>query len=318
MAGVSRSAVSRTFTAGASVAPATREKVTSAAQALGYKVNLVARGMASGRSSLVGLVVSDIDNPFRARILNSLAKGAIAAGYRPFLVPTERGEDVDRHIELMQHYSVAGVIVTGDQAPAPIAERCLARALPLVLINKPDLSPKVANVSLDHRAAGRMAAERLAASGCKRVLMVQQDRSSYSIDTRRDSFIAAAGALGLTILGSVRGKEPNYFGGAEAARAFLSQPIEVDGAWCANDYMALGFMDQLRTSGLGVPGQMKLIACDDIPEAAWLAYDLTTLRQDPETLAQAAIQALMHRIEHPGEPATKFLLPPVLVQRGSA
>ena len=160
LAGVSRSAVSRTFTVGASVAPATRKKVLQAADAIGYRVNFLARSLSQQRTSLIGLVVADMDNSFRGRLVDHLSRRLVKLEYRPFLLPGTRGDEDDvRHItDMMLHYKLSGAIVTSDNAPAEIAERCAAHDVPLVLVNKPEAGGKVANVTLDCDKAGGLAA----------------------------------------------------------------------------------------------------------------------------------------------------------------
>ncbi|AVF04359.1 MAG: substrate-binding domain-containing protein [Devosia indica] len=318
LAGVSRSAVSRTFTAGASVAPATREKVISAAKTLGYRVNFLARGLSQQRTNLVALIVSDMDNSLRARTVDFLARGLATLGFRPLLLPTEPGEDVSYLIDMMLNYNVTGTIVTSDTPPAEIAQECAAYGVPLVLINKPEVGTHVSNVSIDTATAGRLAAEELATIGCKRIGIVSQRRASHTIGQRKAAFIATIRALGLDIAGDFQGAVQNYGGGAEAAEAFAESGIAVDGIYCVNDFMALGFLDHFRRlSDLRIPEDIKLIACDDIAEAAWRSYDITSVRQDPKSVADAAITALSRRLEDPEAAQPHVVIPVTLIRRGT-
>jgi len=306
LAGVSRSAVSRTFTAGASVAPATREKVLAAAKTLGYRVNFLARGLSQQRTNLVALVVSDMDNSLRARTIDFLARGLVALDFRPLILPTEPGEDVKHLIDMMLHYNVTGTIVTSDTPPAEIAQECAAYGVPLVLINKAEVGGQVSNVSIDTAGAGRMAAEELKAVGCKRIAIASQRRASHTIGQRKTAFIATCRKLDLDIIGE------------EAAEAFVDSGVEIDGIYCVNDFMALGFLDRLRKlSGLRVPEDIKLMACDDIAEAAWGSYDLSTVRQDPREVADAAIAALQQRLDAPEAIQPHLIIPATLIRRGS-
>lgn len=318
LAGVSRSAVSRTFTPGASVAPATRERVLAAAAELGYRVHPLARGLSRQRTNLVALVLADIDNSLRASLLDGLARGLIGAGYRPFVLPTNRGADTRVLIDMMLDYAVSGVIVTDDASPGEIARECEAHHLPLVLINKPPVEARVAHVTFDAEAVGRLQAEAFIAAGCRRIARAVQRRPSFSIGLRLKAFEAYAADLGLDIVATVTGAIPDYAGGVEAAEAFLATRPEVDGVLCANDYLALGFIDHLRYVGkLAIPEAVKIVACDDIPEAAWLSYNLTTVRQDRVAIADASIAALRQLIETPEAPAAATRIAATLVTRGS-
>lgn len=195
-AGVSRSAVSRTFTEGASVAPATREKVLTAAHDLGYRVNFLARSLSHRRTDLVGLVVSDMDHSLRADLIGKMARRLVALNYRPFLLPTVPGEDVSPLIDMMLHYNVAGAIVTSDTPPAEIAHECTAYSVPLVLVNKPDVGPHVANITMDSAKAGRLAAGALHSCGCREIAIASQKRPSYTIALRKRAFLREAETLG--------------------------------------------------------------------------------------------------------------------------
>lgn len=317
LAGVSRSAVSRTFTAGASVAPETRERVMAAANELGYRVNMLARGLTQKRTNLVGLVVSDMDNPFRAELVDHLARRLVALDYRPFMLPTDPGMDVVPLVDMMLDYNVSGAIVTSDTPPAKISEECAMHGVPLVLVNK-EAMDGVANVTLDSEKVGRLAAEALRKAGCRRVGIASQRRPSHTISERKAAFLRACGALGLQTAGDYQGAVQNYAGGIEAAGAFLAAGGDADGVFCANDYLALGFLDGLRSRcSLRVPEDLCVIGCDDIAEAAWLAYDLTTIRQDTMSLAEAAAAALVSRIETPETEVANTTIDVQLVERGS-
>ena len=322
LAGVSRSAVSRSFTPGASVAPATREAVLAAAKALGYTVNPLASRLSGGRSHMIGLVVSDTDNPYRAAFLTQLSRDLVAAGYRTFLLPSVPGEDARQLIDMMLHYSVAGAVVTGDAAPAEIAAHCQRHDLPLVLVNKPPSGGAVSYVQMDHEGAALLAAQAFASHGYRNVGLIGQKRRSYSTETRLEAFRNHAVALGVTVVGQWDGEEANYEGGKFAAAAFLSAhattgAISVQGLYCANDYMALGVIDGLRAGGLSLPSDMGIVGCDDIGPAGWSSFDLTTTRQDVVALSAAVVAALGERIATPDAETISLTLPTKLINRGS-
>ncbi|MEX6505833.1 LacI family DNA-binding transcriptional regulator [Jiella sp. M17.18] len=318
LAGVSRSAVSRTFTPGASVAPQTRERVLEAAEALGYRVNFLARSLSQQRTNLVGLIVSDMDNPFRERLVDQIARALIRLDYRPFFLPSSPDEDTRHLIDMVLHYNLSGAIVTCDASPDAIAEACAAQGVPLVLVNKPEAAGRIDNVSLDADKAGSLAAQALCEAGCRRIGLAGQRRHSHTIALRRDAFLRACATRGMAVVGTFYGAAQNYEGGLEAARDFLGAGIALDGIYCANDYLALGFLDQLRhTTQLRVPEDLKLVACDDIPQAEWLSYRLTTIRQDTAALAKASVAALIQRIADPGAPHSQTVVDVTLVRRES-
>ncbi|RVV99188.1 LacI family transcriptional regulator [Mesobaculum littorinae] len=317
-AGVSRSAVSRAFTEGASVAPDTRTRIMAAAEELGYRVNYLARSLKEAApSKLVALVVSDMDHSLRARLVDLLARRLVARGFRPVLLPWSQGDDPHRVIDMMLNYNVSGAIVTSDTPPGEISQQCARFGVPLVLVNKAPVDARAARVVQDTASAGRMAAELLHEAGCRRVLYAGQTRASFTIDDRRRVFCAALDDLGMTLAGEVTGPSQNHAGGMVAAGRYLAAKDRVDGVHCANDFLALGFIDGLRHAGVPRRDWPAIVGCDDIAEASWPAYDLTTLRQDPELLSEACIEALATRIAHPNSLAETRTISVAAVRRGT-
>ncbi|ALG90504.1 MULTISPECIES: LacI family DNA-binding transcriptional regulator [Actibacterium] len=317
LAGVSRSAVSRAFTNGASISSETRDKVMAAADRLGYRVNYLARSLTLQRTELVALVVSDMDHSFRARIVDLLSRGLVKAGYRPFLLPWSDGDDAGRLIDMMLHYNVSGAIMTSDTPPGEIAAHCARHGVPLVLVNKAPVDAHAPRVLHDVEAAGRLAAEALFEAGCRRVAYAGPRRPSYTIDARRAAFLRHAAELGMRCRFEANGARPNYAGGVEAAAEFLPRAGEVDGVHCGNDFLALGFLDRIRSDGLRVPADLSVVGCDNIAEAAWTSYDLTTVTQDAEAVVSACLAALIELVEGEEEPAPTTVIPVRLVRRGS-
>ncbi|TPW32619.1 LacI family DNA-binding transcriptional regulator [Martelella alba] len=316
LAGVSRSAVSRSFTPGASVAPATREKVREAAEKLGYRVNFLARSLSTQRTNLVAMVVSDLEHSLRSILVDKLARGLVARDFRPFLLPWSAGDNISQLIDMMLHYNVSGAIVTSDTPPRAIAEECIRHGVPLVLVEKAPVGGNIASVRHDHTEAGRLAADELYRSGCRRLAYAGQRRLSYSIGKRRDAFALRAAELGITLTDPFFGERQNHEGGEEAARAFLAAMPSVDGIYCANDFFALGFLDGLkREGGLRLPDDLALVACDDIPEAAWASYNLTTVRQDPAAVASEALTSLGRAMAE--EETGETILPVTLIRRAT-
>ncbi|MEJ8472816.1 LacI family DNA-binding transcriptional regulator [Roseibium algae] len=313
-AGVSRSAVSRTFTDGASVSEETRDKVTKAAFELGYRVNALARSLHNQRSDLVGLVAADMDNPFRAEQIDCLSKFLRAAGFKPILLRGEPTANVADMIGALLQYSVAGVIVTSDTPPEQICAECQLHGVPLVTINKQDLGTPVDRVQCDFESGGRMAFDHLRGIGCQRFALVLPEKPSYTIAGRAAAFERECENASIPLLKIASGAQ-DYNSGLEAAEQ-LAMRDRIDGVFCVADYMALGLLDGLRhDQKLDIPGAMRVIGFDDIPQAAWKAYQLTTIRQSREDLATKAIQLLVNRINDPDLPPQELICSPKLIHR---
>ena len=157
------------------------------------------------------------------------------------------------------------------------------------------------------------------AAGHRRIAYVSGRLTASFEDGRRESVISALQRHGMELWGGQRGGDFSYEAGATAATELLGAPEKPDAILCACDAMAFGVMDVARTTfGLRVPADVSIIGFDDIPIAAWPAYDLTTIRQDPADIGIAAIELLMRRLGEPGRPAETRVLPTTLVRRGSA
>lgn len=297
LAGVSRSAVSRAFTPGARIAPETKEKVARAAEELGYRVNSLARGLQQDHSGLVGLVASRLDTPLRSHQVARLSEHLIRKGFKPMLITAEQPDDVGSLIESLLGYNMAGVIFTSDTPPPALIEDCARFGLPVVLINRPGTTGWGDRVVADNEMAGAMAAQVLIDCGARRLGCLMPRTQTYSVSGRAKAFIGHARRLGHpveTILADDQSHARSRASIAATDRAILDR---IDGLFCATDLMALGALDALRLDlGIAVPGQMQVLGFDDIEQAGWGAYDLSTIRQDIEAQAATVIRLLIERL----------------------
>lgn len=310
-AGVSRAAVSRTFTPNASVSPETREKVQRAAKELGYRVNYLARGLINRRSDFVGVVAAGMDNPYRAMQLDQIAKILVKRNFRPILLPADQGESAGHVMDQLLHYNVSGVIVTSDAPPTALCAEFAAAGVPIVLINKGDGIPAVDRVISDNVAAGQLAATTLVHAGASRLAVMASPEVSYTARCRQEAFLSHCKKLGLQSR-AVPIALNDYRSGYAAAGELHG----IDGLFCVNDYTACGAVDGLRAAGLA--GGIRIVGHDDIPQAGWAAYDLTTIRQPCDLQAVQAVDLLISRIEDPGHSGRTELTPVTLVRRGTA
>ena len=144
-----------------------------------------------------------------------------------------------------------------------------------------------------------MAAEQLLAAGCRRLAVVSSAARTASLIGRIDAFCAGAGAAHATVKVWAEREATDYETGREAARALLAKQ-RIDGVFCVTDLLALGFLDAARFEhGRRVPDDLSLIGFDDIAQAAWDAYRLTTFRQPVGNLAAAVMKAIRRRMKDP-------------------
>ena len=295
-AGVSRSAVSRAFTPGASVSKEVRQRILHAAEHLGYRVNRLAQSLNNARSNLIGLVGTDLQQPFHAELLATLSAALLADGFQCMLLNAANAErDIGALIARVLEYRVSAIVVMTGTPPSRIVEECLRNGVPVILVNK--LLPNLAvdTVIADHAAGGRVAAERLLAAGCRKLAVVSSAARTASLVGRIDAFRACASEAGVRLRIWQDRAATDYATGREAALALLEDD-GIDGVFCVTDLLALGFLDAARYErGRRVPEDLSLIGFDDIPQAAWSAYRLTTFRQPTADLTTAIMDVIRRR-----------------------
>ena len=319
IAGVSRSAVSRAFTPGAPVAAETRSRIKTIAAELGYTPNVLARSLITGRSNLVAMVVNSIGDLWDTFFLDRLFQAIQAMGKQPLIVHTHAAPDLRQVLQDGASYQIDGVLVFADNV-TPAMTKQVFRSGAVVMLNRLERpEDDVDAVRIDERAELTRTVDLLVAAGHRRIAYVSGRLTASFEDGRRESVISALQRHGMELWGGQRGGDFSYEAGATAATELLGAPEKPDAILCACDAMAFGVMDVARTTfGLRVPNDVSIIGFDDIPIAAWPAYDLTTIRQDPADIGIAAIELLMRRLGEPGRPAETRVLPTTLVRRGSA
>lgn len=315
-AGVSRSAVSRTFTPGASVSPKTREKVLLAAEELGYEVNDLARGLLANQSRLVGLVVTNPEEGFRAQLVAALTRALIARGSVPVLINTGRtGEALLAAQKILLRYRAEATIILSGSPPTEFVELARRNGQPLVVIGRSE--PDADHVRIGNSEAARRIAGLFVESGMTELGLVGSKSATPSVVERETAFVAEAERLGARVR-VARGDDSVYDDGRQSTQALLAEGPRPQAIFCVNDPLAFGCMDAIRHDAkLRVPEDIVVVGFDDVPEAGWACFDLTTFRQDPETIAAEAVALIEARQLEPGKPPERQRLAPHLIVRGS-
>lgn len=326
LAGVSQSAVSRAFTPGASVSPAMAERVRAAAKQLGYRPNVLARSLITGRSRIIGVVVSYLDNYFYPQALELLSKALQEQGYHVLMFMAghghrHEGDDIDAVLEEILDYQVDGVVLASVSLSSDLAARCQAAGAPVVLFNRAQDDASVSAVTSDNFAGGRRAADFLAAGGHRRIGYIAGWESASTQRDRERGFRAGLAAHGLSLF--CRGVGGYEFEAARLAtldmfrdRAAGDRP---DALFVANDHMAFAVMDALRDAfGLETPRDVSIVGYDDVGPAAWGAYALTTIRQPADEMVAETVRILLDRIEDPTSAPQRVAVDAPLIIRKSA
>src|SRR5882724_1854102 len=268
-AGVSISAVSRTFTAGASVSPATRSKVLDASQSLGYQPNLLARGLMTRRTELIGLISNNFDYPAFLEIFDLFTRRLQQRGRRPLLVNLSDGAPPGGALEMLRQYSVDGVIVASSPLHRELAAACAAARLPIVqAFGRPVGRAAINVVAADNVQGGRVAGDLVCQRGYRRIAFLGGPQAATSTGDRLQGFRGRLRADGLRPVAELYGPSFSYATGKTLMRQLLGSG-SIDAVFCGDDILAIGAIDACREAGISVPGDIGILGFDDMAMASW-------------------------------------------------
>jgi LacI family transcriptional regulator len=297
-AGVSASTVTRALSNPELVHPSTRDRVRQTAASLGYHPNRAARGLITGRTGNLGLLVPDLANPFFPSVVKGVQARAHEADYAVFLADTD--EDSAAEIGLVHKLSkqVDGIVLCSPRMTDDEI-RSLTGDTPIVLVNR--RLARVPSVAPEFSDAMRQAISHLTALGHRRIAYVAGPRISWANRERVRSLRTVAAAAGATLveIGNVR---PQFEGGVAAADQVLAAAVTAVIAY--NDLVALGLLNRFASRGVAVPGDLSVLGFDDIALSAMVHPSLTTVALPKEQAGRAGVDLLLQLLDRPDSPAT--------------
>ncbi len=315
-AGVSRAAVSRTFTDGASVSAKMRKKVEAAALALGYTPNLIASSLKTKRTKLIGLVANNFQNPVFLQVFDLFTRALQARGFRPLLVNLTDETDPAHSVNMLKQYSVDGVIVATSTLPPAFAKAFHEANVSVVhAFGRFDKTVNVDVVGIDNIACGKLAATTLLARGYHNIAVIGGPETATSTQDRVKGFRQAMKKASVEIADISFARNYTHAAGLAAMDALLKH-AHVEAVFCGDDLICMGAMDAARAAGLSIPRDIGFLGFNDMEMASWQAYDLTTIRQPIADIIQKAVEVIISIDEKTDEPTTQ-LFPCVVVERGS-
>lgn len=314
-AGVSRQTVSRAMNGKGEISAATRRRVLATIEELDYRPSMFARGMRTQRAGTLGLILSDIANPFFPAVARGVFDAAAARGFSVVVHNTDAhaGAESAAAREILERG--ADGIIGFFEALSDDDLVALHRRLPIVVADRRAPGPAVAAVSSDFATGTRLAVEHLHARGHRRLGMLD---GAVGVDhVRRHSFAATAAAGSPIVTGP-----PTITGGSAAAAQLLAEHPGTTALVAFNDLMAVGAIRALRERGRRVPEDCAVIGYDDLTLAADLDPPLTTVHTDKYELGRTLVEVLdgvvRARREEGTPPAVEDrLLPATLVVRRS-
>ncbi len=291
-AGVSRSAVSRTYTEGASVSEKTRAKVREAADALGYSPNALASSLTTGRTKLIGLVSNNFHNPIFLEVFDRFTKGLQDRGLRPLLVNLTDEVDPANSIRMLRAYSVDGVIVASSTLPVSFAEGFREAGVPIVhSFGRHSANPQVHVLGIDNIAAGRIAATTLLSRGYRRIAFLGGPESATSTQDRLKGFaevLQDRADVDLSI--SFATQYAFDAGRDEMTRLLQARPAEA--YFCGDDVLSIGALSAMQTAGLRVPDDIGILGLNDMEMAGWQNINLTTIHNPIGPIINASVELI--------------------------
>ena len=300
-AGVSNTTASRVLTGKESpvlISDATRRRVEAAAAQLGYRPNLMARGLRTQRSGTVGVLVADITDPFSAALIPEITSVFTARGYQFLLSHDAFDPHSGRAIDRLLGSWVDGLLVLGDDVLGREAEaEVLAHHRHMVGVARTRENTLIPSVNIDDALGIRLALEHLLALGHRHIGFVG-NRLTWDMNRRLQVFLAEMAERGLAVPPEVIALVPHSAaGGYAAASRLLAAKAPLTAILCAADLLALGALCALQEAGRQVPHSISVVGFDDIPLAAYTTPPLTTVRQPVVALAGTAATLLLDAIE---------------------
>lgn len=319
-AGVSLMTVSRAINNKPGVSDEVRQAVLTKARELGYRPNLIARGLATQSTETVGLVVPDNTNPFFAQIARGVEDTAYQQKYSIFLVNT--AEDPDREskaLDSLWDKGIDGLILCSSRLTADVLAEEIARFPAAVLLNRElaKLPPHSTTINVNDRRGAQLAIKRFLDQGRRSIAHLHGPETSLSAKRRLEGYRDALDKAGIAFdPRMVERCTPDTEGGRIAAAAVLERRPETDAIYAFNDLVAVGAMQAVEETGKSVPDDVAIIGGDDIPLATIVRPQLTTLHVNLRHIGCLAMRTLLNTIEGASS-ATAIRIEPELVVRGS-
>lgn len=307
-AGVSIATVSRAVNRISTVDPELSKRVWQTIEELGYLPNTQARALVSGRSRMLGLIVSEITNPFFPELVQEFENLAVAQGYEVLIGSTNyEPARTESLIRRMLQRNVDGVAVMTFGIEEELIQKLVDREFPLVFVDAgPDL-PNIRVLKVNYGEGIRQAVQHLAALGHRQIAFISGPLRLRSAVARRDAFLKSMAELGLTVPAEQVVEGTHTMEGGIAAMEQLTSLHELPTAvLCSNDMTAIGALHALFRTTLKVPHEISVIGFDDIHLAQFMLPPLTTVQMSCKDLATAAVEALRAGIERDHPKAAKM------------
>ncbi|WP_433444756.1 LacI family DNA-binding transcriptional regulator [Nonomuraea sp. CA-141351] len=321
LSGVSKMTVSNVINGRAGVSDQVRRRVLEAIRQSGYRVNVSARTLRSGRTGVIGLAVPEIDRPYFGQLAAHVIDQARAHGFHVAIEQT--GAAATGELEAITHSHILhfdGLILSAVGVD-PQDSRLTAGDYPIVMLGEQNFEAKFDHVAMPNEEGTKAATTHLIDRGCRRIAIVTGSTlDGVNVVTRRyQGYLAALAERGLdadpALLYAVNGM--TLESGRDAAHHLVDAGHEVDGVVAVTDTVAQGVLRGLADRGVRVPGDVRIVGFDDIPESAYMVPSLSTVAPDHRWMAAKAVELVTARMQDPSRPAREYTAPFDLMARES-
>jgi LacI family transcriptional regulator len=316
LAGVSQPTVSRALTDHPRVSEATKRKVREAASALGYSTNAIGRALSVGRSTRIGLVVTDLENQFYANMIAPLHHELEGLGHELVLITESAGSAPLP--ERVAAHGLAGVILSTTTVDSVQPGRLRDRGVPFVYLNRVSVSVPADSVTVDPEAGIREVLGEASARGHSRVGAIFGPRNTSTGDLREQVVRAVADEHELALAQRDVLHGPfDFRTGYEGFRTLYERAGGPTLLLCGNDVVALGALNAAAELGVAVPGHVSVVGFDDLPTSRWPLVRLSTVAYDLDGVARESARLVVARLAEPGAEPNHVVYPTHYVERAT-
>jgi len=316
IAGVSQSTVSRVFAGTANVSEKKRKKIMDAAAKLQYQPNAHARSLSSKKTTMIGIVMRNILNPFYSAVLEIFHNRLAPLGYHLIFIASENEEIQEREIRQLLEYSVEGVIITDALLSSSASQKLNHAGIAVILFNRYTEPLNSSAVFCDNYSAAKQIAAYLLEMGHRKLAFISGPSDTSTTIDRLEGFKEVLEEENIRDLIIAPGPY-TYESGFKSAQEILLTNKNIDCIFCGNDIIALGVMDAIRVIGLKIPEEVSVIGFDNIRMAAWPSYSLTTWEQPLEEMVDSTVELLLKEINNKEAEPQVILMKGHLVIRNS-
>ncbi len=319
LAKVSPTTVSHVINETRFVMPETKERVYNAMKKLKYQPNLLARSLATGKTHTVGLVISDIRNPFYPELVQGVEELAVENDYNVFLCNTDY--DIEkglRSIGALIKRKIDGIIVASSQVDSSVIDQLIDTDVNFVLVDWCKRNIRADSLYFDYKVGIAEAISHLISLGHKNIYFISGPKKLKTAEIRMRNFIDAIeshkdSGLGYKIL------EGNHKidGGYEAARRVLKEKGVPTAILCSNDLTAIGAMRALQNQGIKIPDDISIIGLDNIALTEIVTPELTTIELERYEIGKTAMEMLLKRMKDKDLPKQICIFKTKLIVRQS-